>query len=53
MAITAIMPVAAAMADTPITAILVSRAIRSIISNKEVHINVAANMTNTDIMTFI
>ena len=50
MAITAVIAIAAIMANTIITVILVIKSIRSIISNKAIHIYVAANMTNTDII---
>ena len=50
MAITAVIAIAAIMANTIITAILVIKAIRSIISNKAIHIYVAANMANTNII---
>ena len=51
MAITAIIFIAAIMAYTIITAILVIKAIRSNLSNKEIHISVKANMMNRDIIT--
>ena len=50
MAITAVITIAALMANLIITAISVIKALRSIISNKAIHIYVAANMTNKDII---
>ena len=50
MAITAVIAIAAIIANTIITVILVIKAIRSIISNKAMHIYVAANRSNTDII---